>query len=98
MVTCFYILGQIRIKLIQSSPSFEGHVNSYYLESSAVFHSNIYNWNQKNVSVNVNVSAVTVNIWLSFPRFYRAVTEREAVMSFAESLMYGGRKKRQGWI
>lgn len=91
MLTCFYILGQIRIKLIQSSPSFEGHVNSYYLESSAVFHSNIYNWNQK------NVSAVTVNIWLSFPRFYRAVTEREAVMSFAESLMYGGRKKkRQG--
>lgn len=70
--------------------------DSYYLESSAVFHSNIYNWNQKNVSVNANVSAVTVNIWLSFPRFYRAVMEREAVMSFAESLMYGGRKKRQG--
>lgn len=95
MLTCFYILGQIRIKLIQSSPSFEGNVNNYYLVSSAVFHSNIYNWNQKKVSV--NVSAVTVDIWLSFPRFYRAVTEREAVMSFAETLMYGGRKKkRQG--
>lgn len=49
MLTCFYILGQIRIKLIQSSPSFEGNVNNYYLVSSAVFHSNIYNWNQKSV-------------------------------------------------